>query len=69
MPETAYDKKSKTMQTRIRERIESNREANEKEFGPLVMSAEERQRLAAEGKEPLPRRAVRPKAAEVAKNP
>ena len=60
MAETAYDKKSRTMGQRIRDRIESNRKAYDAEFGPLVMSAEERVKLAEEGREPKPRRAVRP---------
>jgi hypothetical protein len=61
MADTAYDKKSRTMGQRIKDRIESNRKAYDEEFGPLIMSAEERQKLAAEGKEPKPRRAVRVK--------
>jgi hypothetical protein len=62
MPETPYDKKSKTMGQRIKDRIESNRKAYDEEFGPLVMTADERAKLAAEGKEPKPRRAARPEA-------
>jgi hypothetical protein len=53
------DEKSKNMGRRIRERAEANRAAYDEAFGGLVLSAEERVKLAEEGKEPKPRRAAK----------